>query len=399
MPKPEDVVGTEEWKRKRKDAPESFVDADDGELPEDVEQALIELLDDTNKVQVYRRREGGQPSYVDEVRADDFSVRDIKRIYGGGDYLFRFVNAAGKWIAHKKFNIEGEPRDPEAERRQAEMREQLERERGGQPAAEAGALIEMMRLYLDDMRSRSNAAGEANPLEMMLNMNRLIMENTAQMMQALTKGGGKGDGTSLSDLLEVLQLGMELKDTYGGGGDGGVLGPLAQEVIATLREGRGKGKAALMDRNRGQSPAAEPPSQPAPPPQPGGDAGWLQVAQRFVPMLVARAQAGSSSELYAEVLDDALAEYPSARMELYERAKADPEALITMVGAGYPAARPHAPWFRDLLATFVQLIEGGDDDDAEDAQPVPGRDVSGSDSVGDEQPEREAGSAGPGAGD
>lgn len=62
---------------------------------------------DEGRVQI-RRRAPNRPDWVfcGDMSINDFSVDQVKRIWGGGDYRIRFKNAMGQYKGHKTFTID-----------------------------------------------------------------------------------------------------------------------------------------------------------------------------------------------------------------------------------------------------------------------------------------------------
>lgn len=351
----------------------------EADLPQDIERAMLELGAEAAKVQLYRR-EGPRNTFafIDTLEADDFRLPHVKAVYGGGEYLARFCRADGTIITAEPFTVAGPPKDPEAERREAELRERF----APQPDPNTMALTKMMELYIEDMRARANAAGAANPIEMAVTMAKMISDSTASSLNfVLEKLGKRDDGMTPGDVLELIQMGMDFA-RESGGGDGAVVGQLAREVMATLQAKR-KQEAAGGGRDVSAAPAPPQPAPAASPAQPNpqtaptaGGSPMLQAIQQWVPTLIQRAQQGSDAALYAEVLADSIGAV--ANGELYARASTDPDGLLELMCGVYPAARPHVEWFRELLREFVAVIDGAMEDAAGEMQ---GEDVRGDDNV------------------
>jgi hypothetical protein len=310
----------------------------------DVEDLLTEIPLDA-RVQLWRWAEDGGWGYVGQFPVQNFSLDGVAQKFGSGRYRVIVrgprTDDTGRTrivqLARRHFNIAGDTRKPE--------------EKIGLN------LADMLSFNLQALQTLATAP-RPDPAEMIKAIVELVrpsndpVQLALQLVQAL-KGGEK---TSIREVLEVLQMGMELGERTASPEDG--LGQFAK-ALAGLVE---KLPAKSAEKPAAIGPAPAP--APAVPAAADRDLG-KEVTEFFAsvrPVLIRAAQRQADPNLYAELLLDQLPLALEPYLPLWLQA-ADYPANLLPYFVGVPEG-----YARAVLEEFRRLyVEGSTEDDTEGA--------------------------------
>lgn len=353
------------------------VDGEGTEKPtEDVERVLAQLGQKAKSVILMLKNEKtGRLDFIDRIPTEEFSVKDVRDIYGGGMYAVRILDEHGKIINNSTFNV-----DPRFKGRSVESDEK----KGGAPSSEFGLMREMLaqqnQLLIAVLTKNSGGGGGD-------------VANLLKLAEVLNKGGGGREGASVKDVLDALDRGIDLgkksvglktedddeeKDPFG-------LGPIAGAVATAIM--------AKSEQERTPQLPAPAPAAALPPPPPKASAivlpgpTWMVALQPWLKTFERWARENRDVELYCSVFLDQIDE------KVYDElmaVAANPQIAFVdnIVGAlkMVPTLAAHEDWVR-RFATAVQEVAKQPDDvtdpDVKEADAMLGGDGDGGSGSGD----------------
>lgn len=352
----------------------------DDESPEDdLARALAEIgASGGGRVKAERvNPERKALEYVDDFDAATFSLKELQRMYGGGEYRLTVRDSHGRYVRSGRVVI-AQPLQPrEAHDPLQKVTEAI--------AEQSKQLQTFIAAFMLQQRATPAPAASADEVR------RQIIQDLQMMRELL---GAPGAGLEVSKVLEVLQLGIEMGRKAEGGGDDWValaaraldsLGEPLRNLLAQIAAARANGAAASPAPPG--APAARPglelPAAPAVPPaapapasgvqQPKGNGAMFgfDVLGGFKPkaieFLIGKARAGADPTLYADVILDNV---PDMALPLLEQlVRGD---VVENLAQFDPRVKDFAEWFRALgeaVASGLAELRAPEDDTADAAKP------------------------------
>lgn len=305
------------------------------DLPPDVDNVLKEIGEDVTRVLLYRRLRGEKQAYVGTVDADEFSMDEVARRWGGGRYLARLVGAEGI-IKGMTFYIDESIKPQRAD----------EREGHGGGNAVTDRLLERLIDKLGDNKPARD------PMEIAASLGAVVASQLQTMMGLLTPllakasegGGNAAGGSSAADILSAVELGISL-----GGKDEGYL-PVIREVglpLVKALESQLLARRSAPPVVRSAIPATTTPGE-IPLTTPSLEPPWVTAARPYIGKLVEFATRGDDPNVWAGVLD---MQFPAFAKWL-ESAVGD-EAFEASLYKHFPELTPHREWVTAFLTEFL----------------------------------------------
>jgi len=284
---------------------------------------------------VYRRGPGGK-EFCGPVQPDEFTLELIRQRYGGGAFDFRIVKGR-KYVKGKSARIAGPlvnlatriPTEDTRERdtrREAEEEERRERLAGLSVADQLLELRRDMRDMLGALRNPPQAAQNANPVMMALELSKNMQSMMRPYVDALQ---AKKEERDPADMVELIRLGMELAEGRQGARDpyAGVIKEFGIPLLKML------------------SPGATAPTPPEAAPIMPEPTTPLEALRPWLPTLIHWATRGADPRLRADFIVD---EIPDGFSDMLAQFVSGPEALTQFLNA-FPEAMPFRVWFEGLF--------------------------------------------------
>lgn len=324
---------------------EDFGTVEVNELPPDVDNVLKEIGEDVTKVLLYRRLKGEKQAYVGTVEADEFSLDETARRWGGGRYLARLVGPEGimKGVTfYIDESIKPQPKDalmtPGSDLNNRLLEKLLDNAIGGgnrQPSVDPAAIAAAI------------ATAASSQLAAMMG----AMAPLLGKITELASGGGK-PGSPTSDLFEAINLGLSL-----GGKDDGIMGAVERVGVPLVKIAGDALAMQAAKRGTRRNPAPNPPTGTegaavASPGLPAGVPAWVQLVRGFVPTIVEFAARNEDPEILAIGLEQ---QQPRVA-DWLDKKVTEPDFEPTLLGA-FPALEVHREWVHRFLAEFGPDVE------------------------------------------
>lgn len=226
-----------------------------GLMPDVEGDELTRVLDEVSGsgggvVRVHRVRENGkQPEFVDEFDVAAFSLKLLRDVAGGGEYLIRVLNSARQYQKQARVSIAASVKPVTL---------------SPAPAAESAALdkitaaLEKQMQLLTMLMMRQGQQPDANA-------QRRAMLEEFQLISNIV--GGKGGGNDLSSTLDAAKSLMEFAN-INGGGDGSPWPSVVATVADKLAEPLMLLASSMSRRKAAPGAAPAQPQRPAVPGQP-----------------------------------------------------------------------------------------------------------------------------------
>lgn len=306
---------------------------------DDMQNVLAELGESGGgTVRVDRLRDGRTREFVDEFDVASFTLKLLRDVAGGGDYILQVRDADKKYRKQSRISIAANakpvvvtPSEPSGfDKLSAELRKQNE-------------LLTMLL-----MKGAAPAGGSRKE----------VLEEL-QIMASIV--GGKGGGLGVESILNVFKTGVEVAQQAGGDGN-----PWPAAVV-TLADKLAEPLALLATKLA--TPAVRVPVHPAQPgvpalpvakpkPQETGMLGTNLKLKMGVNFLIERAVAESPAELYADLILDNVAD---EILKTYLGEGVD--KMVEILAGVDPRVNEHVEWFRSLGQAVAEAMA----DDVTDA--------------------------------
>lgn len=258
--------------------------------PDELEQAIAGLPQDSSVITLYRIPDQGKARYVTKLTPEDFDLEQIKRQFGGGRFRYTALQDGIK-VQHGTFEIEGEP-----------VLGGARREEASPVSREVAALTEKLERLVDTLGARPQSDFQEKLLTILLEDRKsrggLDPELVAAILAA-ARGGGGGEpsqASQLTMLLDAIKQGMMLS---GGGGTH----PLIY-AIEKLTPSIEKTVNALT---------SQPGAKPAVPEKPALVPQVSEAFRPFIPLirpylagLISAASVNSNPESWADIIEDTI---------------------------------------------------------------------------------------------
>jgi len=318
---------------------------------DDATDDLLSMLDELGEraptIDLRRRNpRTGKLEFLDNLSPEEFDLGLVAERFGGGDYQARAKDDRGRFVSGgtRSFVIAGRPKTPERDPEPPDV----EADRTG---GDAELFRDLFREVRDELRAiRSAPREDGDTRQLAMDMVKAMQEaSKTGFEQARQLFEGRDQGLSPSDVLDLLQQGMELGQRVGGG-SGDVVSDLGRELIGVFRKANaGGGMGGQSGAGPQQGATQRPPSPPADPSAPG----WVNLVGRYMPQLMQLARLGRDPAAYSVVLLDQL---PPAAVDVLERELARGDFLQRFM-ARFPQAGEHAWWFESLTEELhAQLV-------------------------------------------
>jgi hypothetical protein len=302
-------------------------------LPDDdvwsaLESAAGELLGGAGgSVRIERLRPGGKFEYVDEWSLEGFTLGELQKTFGGGEYLLRLRDNDKKYFKQGRVLIAELPaskKDPAA-----------------LAAADpiVAALTKQSELLTQLLTKLS-----APPTE---DLRKGLLSDLVAFKQILGDGGGGGKN-DFKGALDMVNAAMEFSKKLGGGGGETTFYDVLQEFVAQaggpVARAVESAVIAAQAKNGERVPAlpvAVVQSQPE-------GATMQKIPPRYVALLVEKAIEGSDPALYADLIIDNVPEVLIVSVL--------DGGIVTVLGAIDARVPAQAQWFEQLGAVLRQAL-------------------------------------------
>ncbi|MCI0538445.1 MAG: hypothetical protein L0Z50_24830 [Verrucomicrobiales bacterium] len=318
------------------------------------------------------------------MKVEDFDLEQIKRLYGGGDYKFKFKTAEGKFFKTVDFTIDPRfrgvmddaqsPRNPDGQH-QAALIEAVSKL--ASPTAGNELMFQMMQ-----QQGQSTGQMFQLMLTMMMKSQESVAKAQENMVLALAKiSESRGQGpdlatafmplliklierkesrSSISEILEAAHAIREFASNEQGGVGEGTLEKVLSAVapaLATLAVGASAAQVPVPQLapaiethppgpSRNESGATLPQSEPATAPV---NSSQSAVLTAYVPFLVNGARNGSDPESYHDLVLDVTNETELA--QIIGILKTD--NWCEMLFGNHPDVLAHKKWFEELRQLLI----------------------------------------------
>jgi hypothetical protein len=330
-----------------------IVEAD--QLPEDVENVISQIGDDVTTVILYRRGRGeSRQSYIASIAADEFSLDDVARRWGGGRYLARLTGKNGI-IKGMTFQID-----------ESLKAEPVDARRTGNTVTGDSSLTERL---LEAVLLRSNPQSQRDPMEIAAAMAAASAQQSQAMVAAmmgamtpllakiteLSTGRAGGDMTP-EQMLQLIEFGAERL-----GGEGGGYGPVLREVgiplVRAIEAGMGRTAARPnppLTAAEGTTPV---PANPNAPP-------WVAVLAPYIPTFQKFAERKDDPGMWAAVME---AQQPKLVAWLDEQVIQP--GFAAQVFVHFPQLAGYREWVEEFLAHFGPEVDDDDEPEGDEIAP------------------------------
>lgn len=260
--------------------------------PDELEQAIAGLPQDSSVITLYRIPDQGKPRYITKLTPEEFDLEHVKRQFGGG--RFRYVALQdGIKVQEGHFDIEGDPilgggkREEPVSREVSALGEKLDRLVDALSSKPASDLQEkLLTAVIAKLADRKEDHGDF--------LSQLAALRAAGLFPS---GGGEGHGSHLLEAVKLVKEGMMLT----GGGEGGTnpwlyavekLAPSIEKTVDALTAGKG-----------GQ------PEKPVEKPVPTVQVSeacrpFVPILRLYLSALIAGASMNASPETWADTIEE-----------------------------------------------------------------------------------------------
>lgn len=267
------------------------------ESPDDLDEALSELEEDTKGIYFYRMYERGRPKFLEMMVVGQFSLQSFRDAYGGGRYRYRAKKKDGK-VKQGQFEIDGEPMLQPPQRTFQPMT--------GLSHSEAFAQIMSRVDKLETQRSQHSMT-EGLTEKLLLGFmaqkedtDERIINKLSAYKTLFSGGGSEGIGRSLVDTIK------ELAPILAGGEISpwmmmiDKLGPILEKVAGSLTT-----TAVRPGQPVSRPPGPGPTPLPGPVPNQGPDKFPVDTIVRpYIPMFLTAAGRDADPSPYVEIVMD-----------------------------------------------------------------------------------------------
>lgn len=318
--------------------------ADLDDLPDDpgelLEQAAAELMGGGGgSVRIERMKQGGKWEYIDEWSLDSFSLSELQRVFGGGDYLLRLRDSQKRYFKQARVLVAEPPaskKDPAAVAapdpivaaltKQTELLGQVLAKLAAPPTDVRNGLLDDLVKFKAILGG--SGGGERGGFKETMEAVSAVLDFSKNKL-----GGGDGGGSGFWDVMRELA-------TEAGGPIGRAIERAVVTVSANAAAGQGGDPARVALPGAGAAGASS---------IPGEQGAAMKIPPRYVAMLVEKAIEGSDPALYADLIVDNVPE-DMIRAVL----KGGIVPTLAAVDARVTAS---AQWFEQLGAVLSSALE------------------------------------------
>jgi len=296
---------------------------DPGEL---LEQAAAELMGGGGgTVRIERMKQGGKWEFVDEWALDSFSLSELQRTFGGGEYLLRLRDSQKRYYKQARVLVADLPAAKK------------------DPAAVAAAdPIALALAKQTELLTALLAKMSAPPVDARAG----LLDDLVKFKTILGDGGARGGGfkETMETVTAVLAFSKEI-----GGGDGTTGWDVLKEAIAQAGGPVGRAIESVAHTVRSNAPRAALPGAAAGESKPSEQGASMNIPPRYVAMLVEKAIEESDPALYADLIIDNVPE------ETIRAVLAG--GIVPVLGAIDARVAERAQWFEQLGAVLSEALE------------------------------------------
>jgi hypothetical protein len=305
---------------------------DPGELLDQAAQELIGGGGGT--IRIERMKQGGKWEFVDEWELEVFSLSELQRAFGGGDYLLRLRDAQKRYFKQARVSVA----EPQASKKDPAV----------VAAADpiAAAIAKQTELLAQLLAKLSTPPAD---------MRASVLDDLVKFKTILGDGGARGGGfkETMETVTAVLAFSKEI-----GGGDGTTGWDVLKEAIAQAGGPVARAIESAVQTVRANAPgaagggaprAALPGAAAAGESKPNEQGAAVNIPPRYVAMLVEKALEESDPVLYADLILDNV---PEAMIRAVLAA-----GIVPTLGAIDARVPQSAQWFEQLGAVLSEALE------------------------------------------
>jgi hypothetical protein len=351
-------IVTRTTERRTGDEENSELDVESGDP---VEGDVFDDLDDSGaRLDIRRTSPVEFAGYVGTYQGAGFTLDRLQEDWGGGKFTIREKTAGGQFARTRHVQVAGKPKNKEAPPAlsqaapavdgMAQVLASIQASNAAQAKSTEGQITLLTTLLTSLIgREPPKAPPAPDPLAM--------LEKAANIL----KPRGGDEAGVMSALMKGIDLGRSFTE---GGGEPG-MASIFMEGIKTIKEAAAIAPQPQPQPRRiaqapaGSVPAVEAPNKPEPLPM-TDTAKQIKWLRTMSAVLVKKAEAKKSPELYAEVFLDNLPPFVPEALVL-ETMK--DETAIAKLGMLNADVLKFPDWFEEFRAAVVQFIEAPDDID------------------------------------
>lgn len=328
MPKKRKIVTTEE-EIPPDDQTTPPANPVDERIDDEVSSFFSAIGGDVTQVKIYRYAEGARLAYVATVAPDEVSEEVIAQVYGPGRYSIRLCDQSGKYVAHRRLDIDGNRALWEAQRQQAALGAVKPTENGG-----ASAQLELLRDQINRQQEMMLKLVESR------NGGSSSTSDTINLLTTLLDRFKPADPAgSIRTMMEAFTRGVEVAGTVGSEGDSKLAWLKVIERVAELVP------KTIQDMNAARVGGGETLPQRNP----------IQTARMALASLKPKALKGADPGIYIDLLMDNLED--PAWMPALELLRRPYDEIVTAVGDQDLSQEPYRSWFNKLREGILDELQ------------------------------------------
>lgn len=300
--------------------------------------AMLGSSDSTLKIALYRALPNSRKqAYLCAIEADDFSLDEIKRRFGGGDFIVKGYDERSKLRINQTVTIEGDP---------VALAPALPHSTAPAPTPlDLGALANMMqdntRMMLEGLARVLQPAPQPSRADFLAEM--------AQMRSIFGNDAPRENG--VDNIMKGIELAKSITPKEGGTDGMDVLLEAVKSLAPVITNVMAKNERPARTVQPHPQLAAQPVTQAHPAPAPALPESDDDMTLKFyLGMLVGFAQQNRDTSLYADLIIDQVSE--EKLMELL--AMPDPVAHLGTIHEGVLTYRV---WFESLINEIKPFFE------------------------------------------